>query len=144
MATCLFKRTHPNAVIPTKSKKHSRGYDLTLVDIKNRVGSVVFYNTGLILEPPPGWVYNLYPRSGITKTGHILVNSTGIIESDYRGELICALWKFDPSMPDLELPCRLMQLVFVEETPEFEFEENHAIDLNTDRGSDGFGSSGFR
>lgn len=141
---CFFKKTHPNAVTPTKSKEKSRGYDLTLVDIKNQDGLTTFYTTGLILEPSYGWVYDIYPRSGISKTGYMLANSVGIVESDYRGEIIVALTKVDQNKSDLELPFRIAQVIFRREEPEFEFIEKPDLDTNTDRGSAGFGSSGYK
>ena len=142
--TCFFKKIHPDAVIPAKSKEKSRGYDLTIVGVHSQAGPVTFYTTGLILEPPADWEYNIYPRSGISKMGHFLVNGVGVVENDYRGPLLCALYKFDPKAPDLQLPCRLFQIVFSEPLPNFEFVENDSIDLETDRGAAGFGSTGFR
>ncbi len=50
-------------------------------------------------------------RSSISKTGYIVTNSVGIIDNQYRGELLVALTKIDDSKPDLELPVRIAQLI---------------------------------
>lgn len=140
--TCFFKKTRPDAVIPFKAHPSDVGYDLTLVGIAKRMGMVTLYTTGIIAMPPVGYSIDIVPRSGISKTGHLLANSIGIIDPHYRGELLIALWKYDPQALDLVLPTRFCQIVFRQNAPDFKLEEVENLDLNTDRGSTGFGSSG--
>ena len=78
------------AVFPTKSRMSDAGYDLTIIKLLKTKGNVHFYTTGLTIIPEYGYYFNLHPRSSISKTGYMLANSTGIIDSTYTGPLIIA------------------------------------------------------
>lgn len=102
----------PGAVPPRRSHPTDTGFDLVLLDVvKDAPGGVTFYGTGVCVTPPTGFYFDLVPRSSISKTGYALANSIGIIDMDYTGEVIVPLRKVDEAAPDLELPCRLVQLV---------------------------------
>lgn len=138
---CKIQRTHPDAVLPTKAHPSDSCYDLYVVDVVKKINNVTFYTAGFIAEPPRGWEIHIYPRSSISKTGYLLANSVGVVDQNYRGDFIVALYKYDDTAADLALPCKIAQMRFVEVAPHVEIEEA-AINLDTDRGSGGFGSTG--
>lgn len=136
----LVQRTRPDAVLPSKERVSDSGYDLTLLYEAKRHGGVVLYGTGLVVEPPAGWYFDVVPRSSIVKRGYLLANSVGIIDRSYRGEILVPLWKADPSAPELELPARVAQLI---PRPIVHFPVDAVESLSrTERGSGGFGSTG--
>ena len=136
----FVKRLDPRAVIPTKAHATDAGFDVTVLYPTKRQGDVVWYGTGIAIEPPKGFYFQLYPRSSIAKTGYVLANSVGIIDPDYQGELLIAMRKVDASAPDLELPVKIAQIVparIYELTPV----EVSDFAGTTERGCGGFGST---
>lgn len=132
-------KTLENAVFPSKIRVSDSGYDLTIVDIWKTVGNVIFYDTGIRVKPPFGYFFMVVPRSSLSKTGYILVNSVGIIDRSYTGSIKVALQKVNESMPDLELPARLVQLIPI---PAVHIEPIYVDSLEeTSRGEGGFGST---
>lgn len=129
----------PEAVLPTKAHGSDSGYDITAIDIYKKIGDVTLYNTGLSMQPPDGWWLALVPRSSISKTGYMLANSIGIIDQTYTGPILIALRKVDSTAPDLELPCKIAQIVPMPVTS-FEILEVSSL-AQTERNSGGFGSS---
>jgi dUTP pyrophosphatase len=88
------KKTCENAVIPTRGTPFSVGYDLTVIGVFKKIDDkTVLYDTGLQVEPPEGYYTEILPRSSLVKTGYMLSNSVGVIDSDYRGNLLIALTK---------------------------------------------------
>jgi len=84
-----------DAVIPTYAKDGDAGMDLTATSIEfDEYGNVV-YHTGLAMEIPKGYVGYIFPRSSVAKKTLSLVNAVGVIDSGYRGEIIC---KFKPTL----------------------------------------------
>lgn len=138
---CKIERIDPRAVLPKKAHPSDVGYDLYLIDIQKTIGSVTFYRTGLLVEPPMGYSVDIMPRSSISKSGYLLANSVGIVDPHYRGELLVALLKYDDNATDLALPCKIAQIVFRKLPPDINIVEAE-VDKNTDRGSGGFGSTG--
>jgi dUTP pyrophosphatase len=135
-----WKKTLPDAVSPFKERVSDSGYDLTLIQKIKDVGKVTFYETGICIQPPFGWYFDLVPRSSISKTGYMLANSVGIIDRSYTGNIMIPLIKVDDSFPDLALPSRIVQIIprpivhfGIQETDTFE---------ETARGESGFGSTG--
>ena len=137
-----WSRLHPDGVSPSKTRISDSGYDLTLIGDReeDRGRPVRYYRTGIRVSPLHGWYFDLVPRSSISKTGYMLANSVGVIDRSYRGEVLVALRKMDPDAPDIEFPCRLVQLV-PRPIIHLEFEEVDEFD-ETERGSGGFGSTG--
>lgn len=138
--TVKFTRTRKDAIKPFKKNISDSGYDLTILDIVKQVGDVTFYSTGIKITPTYGYYFQLVPRSSISKSGYMLANSIGIIDRSFVGEIIIPLIKIDKNMPDLQLPCRIAQIIPTE-IKHFELEEIDEL-IETSRGSDGFGSSG--
>lgn len=135
-----FQKTDIRAEKPFKSRVSDSGYDLTLIDKIKQNGIVEFYDTGIKVKPPLGYYFDLVPRSSISKSGYILANNIGIIDMSYTGNIIVPLIKIDKNAKDLELPCRLVQLI-PRKIQNFEVIEVDSLD-ETERGEGGFGSSG--
>lgn len=143
---CLrYKKTHEDAMEPTKSHESDSGFDLNLVKLIKTKGNVEYYSTGIQLMPPPHndqnkkWYFELHARSSLVKTGYQLANCVGIIDNPYRGDIIAALIKFDDNKPPLELPSRLVQII-PREMHDFSVKQVKQLP-RSDRGSGGFGST---
>lgn len=98
--------------------------------------------TGIAIELPVGFAALVVPRSGLAiKQGVTLVNSPGLIDSNYRGEIGAILANMDPNEPfEIKRGDRIAQLMIIAvEQPEFTVSETLS---ETDRGAGGFGSSG--
>ncbi len=135
------KKVDENAVIPTRATTGSVGYDLTAIKLYKRVSENTYlYDTGIQIAPPRGYYTEIVPRSSLIKTGYILANSIGVIDSDYRGNVMIALTKVDQSAPDLELPFTKCQLLVRKEEIDFVFEPAETLE-ETVRGNGGFGST---
>lgn len=149
------KKLDSNAVIPTYAKHGDAGMDLTAISKNYDEHGNVCYGTGLAFEIPSGFAGFLFPRSSNTKKDLILGNSVGVIDSGYRGEVV---FKFKPSiiytmdddinfvgapfhsLNNYEIGDRIGQIVIM---PVTQIELNVVDELSaTDRGTDGFGSSG--
>lgn len=137
-----IKKLHNDAVIPKKAHEQDAGFDLVAIS-KDTIDEEGYgfheYDTGIGLEIPEGYVGLVYPRSSISKTGHILANSVGIIDSNYRGS-IKVRFKTIPDCVEYIPGDRVAQLIIMP-YPSIEFEEVEELS-NTDRGEGGFGSSG--
>ncbi len=111
MPSFTWQRTIENAEPPTKSNTSDTGFDLNLMKKIKVVGNVHYFDTGIKVEPSPGYYFELVGRSSISKTGWTLANSVGVIDAGYRGTIIAALLKTRDDTPDLELPVKLVQLI---------------------------------
>ena len=134
-----LKKSDSNAVTPSRAHGSDSGFDLTLVEKIKTVGDVDFFSTCIQVEPPHGYYFDLVPRSSISKQGYMLANSVGIIDQNYRGDIIVPLRKGDRDAEDIILPCKLVQLIprqWIHMTPE----EADTLDM-TSRGEEGFGST---
>lgn len=134
-----IKKINDNAVLPSKSTDGSAGYDITACEIVEK-GHYLEAKTGLSFEIPEGYVGLLFPRSSISnKPNRMLLNSVGVLDSDYRGEVT-----FRFSLNDIEnrykVGEKIGQIVIIKhELIEF-LEVNELSD--TGRGSGGYGSTG--
>lgn len=139
----LFKwvKTRQDAVAPSKVRASDSGYDLTIVGEVKKIGSkTTLYTTGVKIQPSYGWYMDVVPRSSIIKSGYMLSNSVGVIDRTYKGEIMIALTKIDDSMPDIELPLKIAQMIprpIVNVT----FAEVDILD-ESQRNDGGFGSTG--
>jgi dUTP pyrophosphatase len=134
-----FKKLVPEAVAPFKDRASDSGYDLTLLKLNKRVGNTFWYSTGISVEPPNGFYFDLVPRSSLSKTGFMLANSIGVIDRSYTGDIIVALNQIDHTMPDLELPFRAVQIIPRKIQHMLPVQVDELGD--TDRAGKGFGSS---
>lgn len=134
-----IKKLNEDAVIPKYSREGDAGLDLTATSRELKDG-LFCYGTGIAIEIPEGHVGLLYPRSSISKTNLILSNHVGVIDSNYRGEIILK-FRSSSDFPTIFLVGdRIAQLIIVP-YPTIEFEEVEQLS-ETNRGSNGFGSSG--
>lgn len=90
-----IKKLHKCAITPTYSKVGDAGMDLTAIKKYFDIHGNVVYHTGLAIEIPEGYVGLLFPRSSVCKVDLSLSNSVGVIDSNYRGEIIV---KFKPTL----------------------------------------------
>lgn len=110
---CKVFRTHESAVIPSKSRVSDAGYDLTIIEkVKQLNNKTTLYNTGIKIKLVHGMYAEVVPRSSLSKSGHMLANSIGIIDNSYTGNIMIALTKVDENAPDITLPFRCCQLIF--------------------------------
>ena len=137
-----IKKLNDAAVIPVRGTEHSAGMDLTAVSkevVDNGKHGYVNYGTGLAFAIPEGHVGLLFPRSSISKTGLILSNSAGVIDSDYRGE-VTMRFKHIKDTDNYNIGDRIGQLIIIP-YPQVTFEEVSELD-ETVRGAGGYGSTG--
>lgn len=140
--TVKIKLLVKHAEIPQYTREGDAGLDLVATDVyHNKDFDFVEYGTGLAVQVPEGYVGLLFPRSSISKTPHLLCNSVGVIDSNYTGE-IKMRFTTKEGREDLEycVGDRIGQLIIIP-YPTVKFEEVENLD-NTNRGSEGFGSSG--
>lgn len=141
-----IKKLHPKAFIPTYGSAFSAGADLYACleeDITIAPGKTVMIPTGLALEIPEAYAGFVYARSGLaSKKGLAPANKVGVIDSDYRGELIVALHNHSMESRTVLHGERLAQLV-IAPVLACDFIEADALG-DTSRGSGGFGSTGNR
>jgi len=156
-----FKRTLPNAVIPTKANKDAEGYDLTVVAVDKIISEkCIMFDTGIAVQPPPGYHTRVVPRSSFGKSIYVMANSIGIIDRDYRGSIkICVKQVEDDEMIPIHLvsqcasiksyndirtklkpPFKAFQLLVEKSIPSRLVEVENLDD--TKRGDGGFGSTG--
>ena len=139
-----FKKLSENAVVPSYGTAYSAGADLYSAmeeDVIIAPEATKFIKTGIAIEIPEGLVGLIYARSGMAcKKGLAPANKVGVIDSDYRGEIIVALYNHSDSAVTVAKGDRIAQLVL---TPyiKADFEEADELD-DTVRGDGGFGSTG--
>lgn len=76
------------ASIPKRANSSDTGYDLKFIGIKEIIGDVIFFKTGIAIAPPEGYYYEVVPRSSLSKLPLEMANSIGIIDEHYRGEIL--------------------------------------------------------
>ena len=140
-----FCKTRPDAVLPTRAGPEEVGYDLTLVAYELPVGTKShMFDTGICVQPPPGYFSMVVPRSSIVRRGVFLTNSVGIIDPTYTGALKVVLSELRGGAIDslkYELPLKLCQLVFLPMLPASVQAVEVAELQPTSRGDGGFGST---
>lgn len=106
-----YEIMNPLGIPPRRVRPSDTGYDLYMINIHKVIGKVIVYGTGISVQPPGGYYFDLVPHSSIIETGYILANSVGIIDQSYTGEIMVPLLKVDPDAPDIQLPIKLVQLI---------------------------------
>lgn len=134
-----IKKLIENATIPSYSKNGDAGLDLVATSVKYEKGNFV-YGTGIALEIPEGYVGLIYPRSSISKYDLMLCNHVGVIDSNYRGELLLK-FKTTRDFPKIFIVGdRIAQLIIVP-YPKISLIQVEELS-ESNRGDKGFGSSG--
>lgn len=143
----FVKRLHPDAVIPTYAHPSDAGLDLTATTRTDDNNGNIIYGTGLAIEIPPGYVGLIFPRSSIRNSSLIQANSVSVIDSGYRGEITVTMRKYiNPETkehnPNAQYQPgeRIAQLI-VMPYPKCHFIEAEQLS-NSERGTDGYGSTG--
>jgi dUTP pyrophosphatase len=141
MITLKVKKIHPKAIVPKKATEGSACFDLFSCERAVIYNSFHRFRTGLIFEIPKGYHVEIYPRSGMASKGIILPNSPGIVDSDYRGEIVVMLYGlFQRSHEIVEVGNRIAQCRLVK-NEQIEFKVSTKLS-DTERGEGGFGSTG--
>lgn len=135
-----FRLQDSQAVLPTK-RIIDVGYDLTIISVFKHISDkITMFETEVALDIPIGYYVEMVPRSSISKTGYMLANSVGVIDPGYTGTIKVPLIKIDDSMPNIELPVRIAQLILKP------YVVSHGTQVETiassTRGIGGFGSTG--
>lgn len=140
-----FKKLDKNAHEPTYGSQYAAGADLYALTGGERIlfepGETKMIHTGLAVEIPEGYAGLVYARSGIaTKRGLAPANKVGVIDSDYRGEVMVSLYNHSSSVQEIADGERIAQLVIA---PFLSAEFIECDELSdTVRGEGGFGSTG--
>lgn len=140
-----LKKSHPAAITPGYATAGAACFDLHAIIDKGPVYidqcSPATIRTGLEVEIPQGWVLKIYSRSGHGfKNGVRLANGTGIIDSDYRGEIMVRLVADAGGALYVKHGERIAQAM-LEKCQQVTFEEVSELS-ETERGRGGFGSTG--
>lgn len=141
-----IKKINENAIVPVRATECSAGADLYACinePITIKKGQIIKVPTGISVEPEDkNTAILIYARSGLaSKYGITLANSVGVVDSDYRGEIIVPLINLGNSDFTIEKNMRIAQLVLMPVI----FPEITVTDClsDTQRGSGGFGSTGI-
>ena len=136
------KKLDPNAKLPVRGSSAAAGADLCALDkVEIAPGATAMVPTGLAVEIPDGYVGLIFARSGLaTKLGLAPANKVGVIDSDYRGELMVALLNHSSGTRSVAAGERIAQLCIVPYVAADYCEVDELSD--TERGCGGFGSTG--
>lgn len=138
-----IKKLNEKAIIPTYGSPYSAGADLysAMDEITIAPGETVLVKTGLALELPVGYAGLIYARSGLaSKRGLAPANKVGVVDCDYRGEVMVALHNHSNIPQTVAAGERIAQLVIAPYIVA-DFEETDELS-DTVRGEGGFGSTG--
>lgn len=138
------KKLNENAVMPTYGSLFAAGADLyALLDSETVIEpqQTLLVHTGLSMEIPEGYAGLIYARSGLaSKRGLAPANKVGVVDADYRGEIMVALHNHSAQPQTIAPFERIAQLVIA---PFLKAEFNLVEELDTtERGEGGFGSTG--
>ena len=137
-----IKKLSEKAILPTYGTASAAGADLYAAEgVTVMPGETKLVSTALAMEIPEGYGGFIYARSGLaTKRGLAPANKVGVIDSDYRGEVMVALYNQSDIPQSVEAGERIAQLVIA---PVYQavFEETDEL-ADTARGAGGFGSTG--
>ena len=141
-----IKKLNENAKIPTYGSEYAAGADLyacTEGDTVILPGETKLIGTGLAIEVPLGYGAFIYARSGLaSKRGLAPANKVGVVDADYRGEIMVALHNHSSEAQTVLRGERIAQMVIA---PFLTAEFCEAESLSdTQRGSGGFGSTGTK
>tara|TARA_Y100000593_G_scaffold95131_1_gene200504 strand:+ start:44018 stop:44458 length:441 start_codon:yes stop_codon:yes gene_type:complete len=136
-----LKKLSGSVVTPSYAREGDAGLDLTATSIIDENDLFITYGTGVSLEIPEGYVGLLFPRSSIYKTGHVLSNSVGVIDSGYRGEIMMKFYRLKNNswMKQYKIGDRIGQLIIMP-FPRIEFKLVESL-AGSERGSGGYGST---
>lgn len=139
-----FKKLTKDAVEPSYAHSDDAGLDLVATRFTqefDRSGKMILvYHTDLAVEIPEGYVGLLFMRSSVAERSLMMTNCVGVIDSNYRGELMAKFKLTTDALPTIYQPGeKVVQLIIIPyPTIEVELTEELA---ETERGEEGFGST---
>ena len=142
--TINIKKLSENAIIPTYGSEMAAGFDLYAClneEITIYPHMTALVKTGIAMEIPEGYAGLIYARSGLASKGNLApANKVGVIDADYRGEIMIALHNHGVMPKTIQPGERIAQMVV---TPFLKVEFTEVEELSdTTRGVGGFGSTG--
>ncbi len=141
-----IKKLNDRAVLPVRGSEQAAGWDLYSNNeeaVQIDAHKTAMLGTGLSMAIPEGYFGAVFARSGLaTKQGLRPANCVGVIDSDYRGEVIVSIHNDTDELKTIQPGERIAQLVIMPYL-QVEFELKDKLD-ETDRGSKGFGSTGLK
>ncbi|MBE7411258.1 MAG: dUTP diphosphatase [Leptospiraceae bacterium] len=141
-----IRKLHEDSCIPKKQTEFSAGYDLHAYCKEYPIiippGKLGLVPSGVSMEIPVGYDLEIRPRSGIsTKFLVIIPNSPGTIDSDYRGEIFVPMLNLSEKDFEIQHGMRIAQGV-IRKTYNISWDIVQELDLSSNRGTGGFGSTG--
>ncbi len=135
-----FKQIDPRAILPTRGSSLSAGLDIyNIEDLTIGPAERALARTGLAVAIPEGYYGRVAPRSGLATQKGLDVLA-GVIDADYRGEIICLLYNAGSATIKLSAGSKICQLIIEKIiTPRAAWADEISA---TDRGTGGFGSTG--
>jgi dUTP diphosphatase len=136
-------RLRAEAVLPARTLAGDAGLDLSTCErVELAPGERAVVPTGVAVALPPGYAGFVQPRSGLaSRHGISIVNSPGLIDSGYRGEIKVVLLNTDPDAAFVAEPGERIAQLVVLAVPEVEIVEVDGLPAS-ERGAAGFGSTG--
>jgi dUTP pyrophosphatase len=136
------RRLRPEATLPVRAYRGDAGVDLAACErVELAPGERAVVPTGLAFEIPDGFAGFVQPRSGLAaRHGIAVVNSPGLIDAGYRGEVKVVLLNTDRRQTFVAMPGERIAQLVVLPVPELEMVEVDELE-ETERGVQGFGSS---
>ena len=139
-----IKKTRPGATLPVYASPLAAGADLyacTDGEVRILPGETAMIPTGIAVAIPAGYAGFVCARSGLSvKMGLAPANKVGVIDADYRGEILVSLYNQSGQTRTVNRGDRIAQLV-IEKVETAVFEEVDELP-STERGAGGFGSTG--
>ena len=141
-----IKKLDERATIPSYGSEYAAGFDLYAIlddELTIKSHETILIKTGLSMEIPVGYAGMIFARSGLaTKKGLAPANKVGVVDSDYRGEVMVALHNHSNTDQTISNGERIAQMVIM---PFYKAEFSVVDELsNTERGTGGFGSTGTK
>ena len=146
MATVKFVKLNEKAIVPAYGTPFAAGADIYTLpgeDIVVKSGETVMIHTGIAMQIPEGTAAFIFARSGTaTKRGLAPANKVGVIDSDYRGEVMVPIHNHSAQTQQIAGGERIAQMVIMPYV-KAEFLESDTLD-ETERAQKGFGSTGIK
>lgn len=146
----IFCKMVEDAIIPKMSDPKASGYDIcSCEDRFLDAGKTAIIHTGIKAIPPEGYEIQVRPRSGLAvKNGITVLNTPGTVDENYRGEICVILHNTSDKILEIEKGMRIAQLVLMKvfrpEVVEVTLEEYDVLGAGSERGENGFGSTGLK
>lgn len=146
MSTVKFVKLNSDAIVPTYGTDFAAGADLYALPngaVTIKPNETVLIHTGIAMQIPDGYAGFIFARSGIaTKRGLAPANKVGVIDSDYRGEIMVAIHNHSTEVQEIAGGERVAQMVIMPYI-KAEFTECDTLE-ETERAAGGFGSTGTK